>query len=69
MHGDARPRVDPNLDLTITRIIKAPRAAVWDAWVTRASFEPWWVPAPARYRVDAMELRPGGALRTEIRKC
>lgn len=57
---------DPELDLTISRVIKAPRRAVWNAWTDRASFEQWWVPAPAKCKVVAMELCPGGALVTRI---
>jgi uncharacterized protein YndB with AHSA1/START domain len=57
---------NPDLDLTISRVIKAPRPAVWSAWTDRASFEQWWVPAPAKCRVLAMDLRPGGSLETEI---
>jgi uncharacterized protein YndB with AHSA1/START domain len=57
---------DPELDLTISRVIKAPRPAVWRAWTDRASFEQWWVPAPARCKVVEMDLRPGGALVTRI---
>lgn len=57
---------DPDRDLTITRIIRAPRRAVWNAWTDRASFEQWWVPAPARARVVEMDLRPGGAFVTQI---
>jgi uncharacterized protein YndB with AHSA1/START domain/DNA-binding transcriptional ArsR family regulator len=65
--GGARMIVpNPELDLTISRLIDAPRAAVWRAWTDRASFEQWWVPAPATCRVVAMDLRPGGALVTEI---
>lgn len=60
------PTVNPELDLTITRVIRAPRAAVWRAWSDPASFAQWWVPAPARCRVQAMELRPGGAFETLI---
>jgi uncharacterized protein YndB with AHSA1/START domain len=59
-------QVNPKLDLTITRIIRAPRAAVWDAWTNRASFEQWWIPAPAKCRVVEMDLRPGGAFVTEM---
>ncbi len=58
--------VNPETDLTISRIIKAPRAAVWGAWSNPRSFEQWWIPAPALCRVVAMELVPGGALRTEM---
>ncbi len=58
--------LDPTLDLTVTRVIKAPRAAVWNAWTDPKSFEQWWVPAPQVCRVREMELRPGGPFRTEI---
>ena len=55
---------NPELDLTVTRIIRAPRSAVWNAWADPANFEQWWVPAPQVCRVLAMELRPGGSFRT-----
>lgn len=57
---------DSDLDLTISRIIKAPRPVIWDAWTNPSSFEQWWVPAPAKCRVREMDLRPGGAFVTEI---
>lgn len=56
----------PDLDLSITRIIAAPPAAIWSAWTDPAKFEQWWVPAPTTCRVREMDLRPGGAFRTEI---
>jgi len=56
----------PELDLTVARIIRAPRAAVWNAWANPANFEKWWVPAPEICRVRNMDLRPGGSFRTEI---
>jgi uncharacterized protein YndB with AHSA1/START domain len=57
---------NPELDLTVARIIEAPRSAVWNAWTDPASFEQWWVPAPEICRVRDMDLRPGGPFRTEI---
>jgi uncharacterized protein YndB with AHSA1/START domain len=57
---------NPDLDLTISRVIKAPRPVVWNAWTDPASFEQWWVPAPARCKVVEMDLSPGGALVTWI---
>ncbi len=54
------------LDLAVTRVIRAPRALVWRAWTDPASFAAWFVPAPAMCRVAAMELRPGGSLLTEL---
>jgi uncharacterized protein YndB with AHSA1/START domain len=57
---------DPDLDLTLTRIIKAPRSVVWRAWTDPRRFERWWVPAPAKCRVVDMDLHPGGSFATEI---
>lgn len=57
---------DPELDLTISRIIKAPRSRIWSAWTDSARFEQWWIPEPARCKVVEMELRPGGAFATQI---
>lgn len=58
--------LDPERDLEISRIIKAPRQTVWDAWTQPKRFAQWWVPAPTLCRVVAMEVRPGGALTTEM---
>ncbi|GIF62976.1 activator of HSP90 ATPase [Asanoa ishikariensis] len=57
---------DAELDLTLDRVIRAPRAAVWRAWTDPARFERWWVPAPAVCRVDRLEVRPGGAFVTRF---
>jgi uncharacterized protein YndB with AHSA1/START domain len=54
--------VNPDLDLTIERIIRAPRAAVWRAWTEPSRFEQWWIPAPMLCRVDRLDVRPGGGL-------
>ena len=56
----------PELDLSVSRIIKAPRSVVWNAWTDPESFEQWWVPAPEICRVEDLELRPGGSFRTQI---
>lgn len=56
----------PDLDLTLSRVIKAPRATVWSAWADPASFEQWWIPAPAKCKVVEMELRPGGGFITQM---
>jgi uncharacterized protein YndB with AHSA1/START domain len=58
--------LNPDLDLTISRVIKAPRSTIWNAWTDPRSFEQWWVPAPAKCKVLDMDLSPGGALLTEI---
>ena len=58
--------VNPDLDLTISRIIKAPRQRDLERLDRPASFEQWWVPAPAKCKVVEMDLRPGGAFVTQI---
>ncbi|WP_455272424.1 SRPBCC family protein [Rhizobium herbae] len=58
--------LNPELDLTISRVIKAPRSLIWNAWTDPRSFEQWWIPEPALCKVVAMELRPGGAFTTQM---
>ena len=55
---------DPELDLGIDRIIRAPRKRVWDAWTDPANLAQWWIPAPTRCRVEQLDLRPGGGFVT-----
>ena len=62
----SRAGFDPELDLMVDRVIRAPREAVWRAWTDPQRFEQWWVPAPAVCRVELLEVRPGGALVTRI---
>ena len=57
---------NPDLDLTISRVIKAPRSVVWSAWTNPASFEQWWVPEPAKCKVVEMDLSAGGSFMTRI---
>lgn len=58
--------IDPDLDLTLRRTIRAPRAAIWAAWTDPALLERWWVPAPSRARVERLDARPGGAFVTSM---
>jgi uncharacterized protein YndB with AHSA1/START domain len=58
--------MNPDLDLSIERIIRAPRKAVWSAWTDPASLAQWWIPAPSVCRVDRLEVRPGGAFVTRM---
>lgn len=58
--------LDPQRDLEITRIIRAPRQRVWDAWTQPEQFAQWWIPKPALCRVVTLDVRPGGAMVTEM---
>ena len=57
---------DPDLDLRIERLIRAPRARVWKAWTDPADLARWWLPAPTTCRVDRLDVVPGGAFVTSM---
>lgn len=58
--------IDPRLDLTLDRVIRAPRAEVWRAWTDASRLQQWWVPAPTIARVERLDVRPGGAFVTRM---
>ena len=58
--------MNPDLDIALERVIRAPRASVWRAWTDPSRLEQWWVPAPARSRVERLDARPGGAFVTRL---
>ncbi|MER7078361.1 Uncharacterized conserved protein YndB, AHSA1/START domain [Saccharopolyspora kobensis] len=58
--------MNPDLDLGLERIIRAPRATVWNAWTDPARLAQWWIPAPMRCQVDRLDVRPGGAFVTRM---
>ena len=60
------PAIDPRLDLTLQRLIRAPREALWRAWTEPALMEKWWIPAPALSRVERLDVRPGGGFVTQM---
>lgn len=52
--------IDPRLDLTLQRVIRAPRSAIWRAWTEPTQLQQWWVPAPTASRIDQLDVQPGG---------
>lgn len=54
----------PDHDLVISRLLKAPRAALWRAWTEPDRLKEWWCPKPWVTEVRAFDLRPGGAFHT-----
>lgn len=54
-------------DLVISRVLRAPRAALWRAWSDPALLKEWWCPKPWTTEVLAFDLRPGGAFHTVMR--
>ena len=58
--------MNPNLDLTLRRVIRAPRDVIWNAWTDASTLEQWWTPAPTLSRVDRLDVRPGGGFVTRM---
>ena len=58
--------LDPDLDLRIDRLIRAPRARVWSAWTDPLQLARWWLPAPMQCRVDQLDVVSGGAFVTSM---
>lgn len=54
------PVLNPDLDLSLRRVIRAPRSDIWRAWTEPALLQRWWIPAPMHLRVDLLDVRPGG---------
>lgn len=57
---------DPIKDLTLSRVVEAPAAAIWKAWTTPELLEQWFCPHPYGAKVVQMDLRPGGAFLVKI---
>ena len=54
-------------DLVISRVLRAPRSALWRAWTDPALLKEWWCPKPWTTEVRAFDLRPGGDFYTFMR--
>lgn len=51
-------------ELTLDRILDAPRAAVWRCWTEPDLLEKWFCPKPWYVTDAVLDLRPGGAFST-----
>ncbi|CAN0626162.1 Polyketide cyclase [Burkholderia multivorans] len=63
MTRNAAENVDSR-DLVITRVLRAPRAALWRAWSEPELLKQWWCPKPWTTEVIAFDMQPGGAFHT-----
>ncbi|MGR3795812.1 SRPBCC family protein [Vannielia litorea] len=61
------PAINPELDLTLTRHIKASPATVWKCFTTPELLCEWFVPAPWRCAEAVVEPHPGGRFFTRFR--
>ena len=55
------------LDLTLTRVIDAPRALLWEAWTKPEHLKQWWAPKPTEVTECEIDLRPGGTFYAAVR--
>lgn len=53
-------------NLVITRVLDAPRHAIWRAWSDPEWLKVWWSPKPGTTEVIALNLQPGRAFHTRI---
>jgi uncharacterized protein YndB with AHSA1/START domain len=44
----------------VSRVLKAPRQMVWDAWTRKEHLEKWWGPRGFTLSDITLDLRPGG---------
>ncbi len=54
-------------ELTLSRVIDAPRAAVYRCWTEPALLRQWFVPQPWTVADVAVDVRPGGSNRIVMR--
>lgn len=51
----------PARDVIVTRVFKAPRALVWQAWTDATMFQRWYGPKDFTAQVARMDVRVGGS--------
>jgi len=49
-----------DFDLTVTRLLKAPRDLVWRCWTDPEHLKEWFAPKPWTVSEARVEMRPGG---------
>lgn len=67
MSSDNPPQASKKLDLVITRVFDTPRALVWKAWTDPKQLARWWGPKGFTNPVCKVDVRPGGAIRIDMR--
>lgn len=56
--------LDPKLDLSFTRTLRAPRALLWECWTTPEHIREFFVPRPHKVLDCEIDLRVGGRFNT-----
>lgn len=60
------PELDPETDLSFTRILAVPRQLVWDCWTEPRHIPHFFIPAPHRVTAVEIDLRVGGRFNTRF---
>jgi uncharacterized protein YndB with AHSA1/START domain len=55
------------VELTVTRVFDAPRELVFKAWIDPKQMAQWWGPQGFTNPVCELDVRPGGAIRIDMR--
>lgn len=64
---NARPAIDPELDLVLERVVDVRPELVWKAWTEPEHLVRWFTPAPWQTVACEIDLRPGGIFSTTMR--
>jgi uncharacterized glyoxalase superfamily protein PhnB len=67
MAGGAAADDGDDVELSLTRIVDAPRDLIWKAWTTPELLMEWFAPSPWTTVACEIDLRPGGMFRTVMR--
>ncbi len=59
---NARTKLPDRVVMTMTRVINAPREAVFKAWTVPEQFAQWWGPKGFTNPVCDIDVRPGGKM-------
>ncbi|MBS1915251.1 MAG: SRPBCC domain-containing protein [Bacteroidetes bacterium] len=60
-------KVMPDKELTLTRILKAPRDVVFNAWIDVKQLAKWWGPGGFTNPVCEIDVKPGGKIYIEMK--
>ena len=56
-----------SMEMELTRLIRAPRSLVWQAWTDVDKLQQWWGPKHFTNPRCEVDLRPGGFIRIDMR--
>ena len=63
MSAPPNDEFDPQLDLTVERVVNASPERAWAAWTEPDHLRQWYAPAPGVISECEIDLRPGGVFR------